>query len=108
MLAAKRLTELREQKRLLLAESAINRRILAVHWACALQPARQLKAGYDGLASLRPYWPYLAPVAGFLLVRHRPKATVASRFLFVWRLGKRLLTLWRLWESLPTKHPLRS
>ena len=103
MLAAKRLTELREQKRLLLAESAINRRILAVHWERVTEPVRQLKASYAALANLRPYWPYLAPVAGFLLVRRRPKATPTSRFLSAWRLGKRLLALWRLWESLPTK-----
>jgi hypothetical protein len=101
MLAAEKLTELREQKKLLLAESAINRRILAVHWACATGPVRQLKAGYDWLASLRPYWAYVVPVGAVLLVRRRPKAGVVSRFLFVWRVGKRLLNLWRFWESLP-------
>jgi hypothetical protein len=103
MLAAKKLSEIGEQKRLLLAESEINRRLLAVHWRCATEPVRQLKAGYDQVASLRPYWVYLAPVAGFLLVRRRPRTSMASKFAFAWRMGKRLAKLWRFWESLPSR-----
>jgi hypothetical protein len=102
MLAAKKLSELGEQKRLLLTESEINRRLMAVHWRRATEPVRQLRAGYDWLAGLRPYYVYLAPVAGFLLVRRRPRASMASRILFAWRMGKRLMRVWRFWESLPS------
>ena len=104
MFASEKLAELAAQKRVLLVESELNRQILAVHWAHASEPFRQGRAALTTLSGMRHYWIYLAPLAGFFLVRGRSaKGGRLSRWLAIWRIGRQFWRYWGIWKGFSKK-----
>lgn len=104
MFASEKLAELAAQKRVLLVESELNRQILAVHWARAGEPFRQGRAALSTFSGLRRYWIYLAPLAGFFLVRGRSsRGGRLARWLAIWRIGRQAWRFWGIWKSFSKK-----
>jgi hypothetical protein len=95
-----RVKELAARKRLLVAESEVNRRLLAVELA-RLQPAvaQAEKAASIGRA-VSPILLTVAAVAGgFLLTKGNSLKGLGAKALVGWQLFKRLKPLWDRWRA---------
>lgn len=105
MFPSEKLIELAAQKKLLLLESELNRRTLALYWEHAGEPVRQWQAMVRKYSGLRHYLVYIAPLLGFFLIRRRPVVrNFQSKLAGLWRLGLRLLSFWRFWGNLTKKN----
>jgi hypothetical protein len=91
-----------EKKRQLLLESEINRRVLTLEWS-------QLKTSFNWTQSVMqkfkspsPAWLWLAPLAGFFLAkRFRSQNGWFGNALFLWRIGRRILSIWHSLKGPP-------
>jgi hypothetical protein len=89
--------KLQAQERLLIAESAINRRILSLEWQQLKASVSWVKPGRELARSLRPALIVLAPIAGILLVRSwRSARGLWFKALLLWQVGKRVRNAWQL------------
>lgn len=98
MFISPEIEHLQLRKQVLLMESELNRRTLALDLAEIKSTARSsvLHLGSGLAGSIRPWTLVLAPVLGFLLIRRwRSSKGFFSKGLFLWQTVKRALKVWR-------------
>ena len=90
------LKRLQAHKALLLAISGANRRAL-MHEAEALRAKLVwVEVGADVVSKARPYLSFIAPVAGFLMVRGwRGQIGIVSKLSTAWTVGRQAMRLWK-------------
>ncbi len=100
MFETARVKELAARKRLLVAESEVNRRLLAVELS-RLQPAvEQAEQAFSYGRVVSPLVLTVAAVAGgFLLTKGKSLKGLTAKALVGWQLFKRLKPLWDRWRA---------
>ncbi len=100
MAQAWELEQLAERRRVLVAESDRLRYQAAHDWAGLETPAAWLQRGYRLVQSGRALWPWVAGLAGLLLVRKSTGSLGTARKLWsYWRVCRKISALWRSFQT---------